>query len=377
MDFWEMQFLGNAVSSYARFAGIVVGSFLVARIARFIVVRYLAKWAEKTDSKWDDVIIQAVMAPAVWLVAVGGAAVAKEGLELSEKGELWFHRILTVLAITILFVTIFRLFKGSAGLVAEEYLKRSTAGMDAEEKAAAEKAAARVVRQVDEVVGMAIILLAVLTALSNLGVDLNAIWASLGVGGIALALAVKEPLANFFGRMFIYSSGLFDEGHAIQIDNWIGTVTRIGVFRTTLELASDLSTVSIPNAEFTRKPVKNNSGRKKFVFKWDLDVPYEIDADTLETLVDRLKELTLAKPEILPETVLVYVERLDKSAIVVRVWFQARLPDYPASTAYGSKVLGEIQRLFDEMKIAFAFPTYVIQIEGQGAVPKLPGTESR
>lgn len=363
--FLDWEFLGNPLSAYLLFVLTIAGTSLAARIVRFIVLHQLAKWAEKTETKWDDVIISAVSGPSIWLVAVGGAFVGKEFLLLTDRAEIWVNRALMVAAVSVFFVAFYRLFRGGSEIVAEEYLNRTTKGMTEEERAAEAKTVARIRRQINEVAGMVVILLGLLTALSNMGVDLKAIWASLGVGGIALALAVKDPLANVMGRMYIYSTGLFDVGHPIQIDSWNGTVTRIGVFRTSLELSNDMSTVSIPNAEFISKPLKNFFGRKKFVFKWDLDVPYEVSADALETLVERLRALVLAKPEALPETVFVYVERFDKSAKVVRVWFQVRLQDFPASTLYGTRVLGEVQRLFSEMGIGFAYPKYVVHIEGQ------------
>lgn len=373
MEFWDQVVFGNPVSAYALFAATVLGTFAAARVARVVVNHYLAKWAEKTETKWDDVIINAVLGPATWLIAIGGAVVAKEGIEFTERAELWTNRILTVAAVTVLFLILYRLFRGGSELAVEEYLKRTTKAMTEEEKAAEAKTAARITRQINEVAGMVIILLAVLTALSNMGVDLKAIWASLGIGGIAVALAVKEPLSNFVGRIVIYSTGLFDEGHVIQIDNWQGTVLSIGAFRTSIELLSDMSTVTIPNVEFMRKPVKTNYGRKKFIFKWDLDVPYDVDADRLEALVGELRKMILSKPETLQDFAFVYVDRLDKYSKVVRVWFQARAPDWPASAQFGTMVLGEIQRLFARMGVEFAYPTYTFS--AKGAPPPLEMTE--
>jgi len=363
MDSMGQHLWGNPVSSYFMFLATVAGSFALALVARVIVYHYAARWAEKTESKWDDVIIHAVMGPASWLVAIGGAVVGKEGLILTERAELWTSRLLTVAAITVLYVAMFKLFRGGSELVVEEYVKRTTKALTEEEKAAEAKNISRITKQLNEIAGMVIILLAVLTALSNMGVDLKAIWASLGIGGLALALAVKEPLSNIVGRIVIFSTGLFDEGQMIQIDNWIGTVTRIGTFRTSIELISDMSTVSVPNVEFIRKPVKNNYGRKKFIFKWDLDIPYEVDADRLELLVTRLRALLTAMPEVLPEFSFVYVDRLGSYSKVIRIWFQVKLPDFPASALYSTKALGEVQRLFEEMGIPFATPTYNITID--------------
>lgn len=373
MDFIERSLWGNPVSSYLAFLAFVFGSFAVARIARYVVHRYVAKWAEKTESKWDDVIIESIMGPSTWLVAIGGAFVAKEGLVLTEKADLWANRILSVAAITVLYVGMFRLFRGGSGLLVEEFVRRAGEAATEEERALETRSVNRITKQLNEVAGMVIVLLAVLTALSNLGVDLKAVWASLGVGGIALALAVKEPLSNFVGRIMIYSTGLFDEGHFIQIDSWAGTVTRIGTFRTSIELLSDMSIVTIPNAEFISKPVKNNFGKTKFIYKWDLDVPYEVDADRLDALVEELRALIKGKPEVVPEFSFVYLDRLDKYSKVVRVWFQVRLPDFKSSTVFGERTLGEVQRLFSRMGVAFAYPTYTVALDGHQEAGR-PGT---
>lgn len=357
---------GNPLSSYLMFAATVIGSFIAARLAKYLVDRWALRWAAKTESKWDDVIITAVMGPATWLVAIGGARVAEEGLILTEKAELWVNRGLTVATVTVFYVAMYRLFRGGSRLVVEEYVRRSSASaMDEADRAAEAKTAARISRQINEIAGMVIILLGLLTALSNLGVDLKAVWASLGIGGIAIALAVKDPLSNLVGRIIIYSSGLFDEGHQIQIDKWEGTVTRIGAFRTNIELISDMSVVTIPNIEFVQKPVKINNGRKRFIFKWDLDIPYDVGAERVEELMERLRALIKARPEVVQEFSFVYLERLGEYSKVVRVWFQARLPDFPATTGYRTEVLGDVQRLFAEMGIAFAFPTYSVSLGSQ------------
>ena len=142
---------------------------------------------------------------------------------------------------------------------------------------------------------MVIGVLAVMTVLSMLGVNLMAIWASLGIGGIAVVVAVKEPLSNLVGRLYIFSTGIFDTGDFIVFGKWSGTVKTIGLFRTSLELFADMTTVSIPNASFITGAVQNFVGRTKFMYKWDLDVPYDTPADKVQELVQRLRELIQAQ----------------------------------------------------------------------------------
>jgi small-conductance mechanosensitive channel len=100
------------------------------------------------------------------------------------------------------------------------------------------------------------------------------------------------------GRFYIFSTGIFDEGHFITFNNHAGTVIRIGVFRTYLELFSDMTTVSIPNEDFTKGVVKNYYGRRKFIYKWDLNLPYDVPSRSIPDLCSKLKELLHNKPEV-------------------------------------------------------------------------------
>jgi MscS family membrane protein len=74
----------------------------------------------------------------------------------------------------------------------------------------------------------------------------------------------------------------------------------------------------------------------------------------------------------------IYLERLDSYSKVVRVWFQVRLPNWAASLFYGNKVLHDIQLLFEEMGIEFAFPTQTLHLktedpfEGQNKKEPIP-----
>lgn len=364
MDWAKLTFLGNSLGDYAVSAGIVVAAFAVAKGADYIVRHILRRWAERSRTEVDDVLVRRVLPPLVYLVLLGGVWVAKSRLTLGEAVSRWTDKILLVLALVIFFLVLVRLVHAGVEVVTAGYLRR-VEGAGVEDLAERRRAAERVCKQVREISGMVLWGLAGLTVLSNLGVDLKAIWASLGIGGIALVVAVKEPLANLVGRMYIYGTGIFDEGHFIQFDRWAGTVTRIGLFRTNLELFSDMTTASIPNAHFVTGAVKTYFGRTKFIYKWDFDVPYDTAPDRIETLIASLREHLHARPEVNRSMCWVYLERLGAYSKVVRVWFQVSLPDWATSLTYGSGVLRDIQGLFAREGVEFAFPTETLYLRAE------------
>jgi len=335
MDFLKTIILGNRVEDYFIALSIFILSISFLIVANRILKRYVRAWVKKTETHLDDLIVERVLSPLTYFILIAGVALAKSHIRLTPGVSLWVNRILTVLGIVICFVIVMRFIEGLIELLVSGYVKRlrQTEPADLEEQI---RNAERVKKQVREVSKMILGVLAILTVLSNLGVDLKAIWASLGIGGIALVVAVQEPLRNLVGRIYIYSTGIFDEGHFIVFNNWAGTVKRISTFRTYLELFTDMTTVSIPNSDFVKGVVKTYYGRTKFMYKWDLDVPYDIFPERVKELVKKLRELVFAKPEVNQNMCWIYLQRLDSYSKVVRVWFQVRLPNWAESLFYGN-----------------------------------------
>lgn len=375
MEVLEMKILGNTIQDYLISIVIFILTFLFAITANRFLKRHLFRWAEKTETELDDLIIKRIFTPLTYLFVILGITLSKTNLSVNPEISLWLDKILLVFSIAILFLIIIRFIQGLVEVGASGYLKKleQKKPKDLEEQ---KKNVERIKKQVKEVANMVLGLLAILTILSNLGVNLKAIWASLGIGGIALVVAVKEPLSNLVGRIYIFSTGIFDEGHFIVFNEWAGTVKRIAMFRTYLELFSDMTTVSIPNADFVKGVVKTYYGRTKFMYKWDLDIPYDVSPQKIQELIIKLRELIHSKPEVNRDMCWIYLERLDSYSKVVRVWFQARLPNWAASLFYGNKVLHDIQLLFESMGIDFAFPTQTLYLKTEnhfeGQVKKEP-----
>ena len=366
---WQFSLLGNTIGHYLIAFLIFIAIMAFSKIFNYLFEKHLHAWAEKTATTIDDLIIRNVIRPLYFLLLLLGIYFAKSFLNMPDLLSLWANRLIMAAGILIGFIYLFRFMEALMEQGGYRYIERLEAENppDLEEQ---KRTAERVIKQVREVGLTIFIIVALLTLLANLGIDLKAIWASLGIGGIAVVVAVKDPLTNVVGRIYILSTGIFDEGHFIVFKNWSGTVKRIGFFRTYLELFSDMTTVSIPNAQFINEGVKNYFGRKKFMYKWDLDVPYNISGERIEALMDDLRDLVLSLPEINPDMCWVYLERLDRSAKVVRVWFQVNLTDWATSLFYGSRVLKQIQDRFASQGIAFAFPTSTVHLQGlQGGWP--------
>ncbi len=366
MDFYRMTFLGNTVVDYVVSLVMLLIALIVSLIVRKFLTEHVASWTEQTDTHMDDMVVKRILTPLTYGIIVLGLAGAIGALNFSPRYSVWADRLLTASGLALFFVILIRIVEGIATFAADGMCRRLRAEAP-EDLAFQLTRTERLRKQVVEISKMVLAGLAVLTILSNLGLNLKAVWASLGIGTIAVALAVQEPLRNLVGRLYIFSTGIFDEGHFIIFDKWAGTVTKITAFRTYLEVFSDMTTVSIPNEQFIKGSVKSYFGRKRFMYKWDLDVPYDIAANRVQQVIRALRDKLLEQDEINPDLCWVYLDRLGAHSKVVRVWFQAEPAGWSESLFYGNRILHEVQRVFESMDIPFAFPSQTLYLKAERA----------
>ncbi len=355
-NFWQHLTTKGSWERLLMAAGVFTLVVVVGLIVYFLLNRSIGRLVKKTRSSVDDLIFARVMRPIIPIFVIVGIFMGKNILDLPTNIDLMVEKILTAVLLFLLFHMLILSMRHLADYWIVRINHRTDISVDKREEMR------RLVKQVKELVFPVIGVIGGLTILSNLGLDLKVVWTSLGVGGIAVALAVKEPLSNFVGRLYIYATGIFDEGHFITFEGWSGTVKSIGYFRTYVEVFADMTTVSIPNTKFMTGEVKNYYGRRQFIYKWDLDIPYDTDRQQVQKLIEALRTFLLSRPEVVRESCWIYLDRLDSYSKVVRVWFKVKLPDWAASLNYGNDVLYEIQGIFMDQEVDFAFPTQVVSL---------------
>jgi MscS family membrane protein len=356
-NFWQQIITGESWQRLLLATGIFSLVVIIGLVVYFLLGKSVGRLVKKSSSVVDDLIFERVMKPIIPIFIVIGIFMGKSIIDLPANINQMIEKILIAVLLFLLFQMLILSLRHLTDYWIERVGRRTDISADKREEIQ------RLGKQVKELVFPVVGVLGGLTILSNLGLDLKLLWTSLGVGGIAVALAVKEPLSNFVGRLYIYATGIFDEGHFITFEGWSGTVKRIGYFRTYMELFADMTTVSIPNTKFMTGEVKNYYGRRQFIYKWDLDIPYDTDRQQIQKLIEELKTFLFARPEVVRESCWIYLDRLDSYSKVVRVWFKVTLPDWAASLNYGNDILYEIQGIFARQGVDFAFPTQVVSLE--------------
>jgi MscS family membrane protein len=193
-------------------------------------------------------------------------------------------------------------------------------------------------------------------------VKLGPLLASLGVGGLAVALAAREPIANFFGTLTILFDKPFQVGERIVVENYDGIVESVG-FRSSRIRTLTGHVVSIPNEKLVNSNVEN-IGRRPHI-RWltnigiTYDTPPEKAAKAVE-IIQRILENHEGMKEDFPPRVFFNGFNDWSLNILVLAWYHP--PDYWPYQAWLQRTCLEIMRQFKTEGIDFAFPSQTVYV---------------
>jgi MscS family membrane protein len=196
----------------------------------------------------------------------------------------------------------------------------------------------------------------------DLGFPAYSVLAGLGVGGLAVALAARDSIANLLGSLLIMLEKPFRVGHVIRVSGSEGTVEDVG-FRSTRIRTPDNSLVSIPNNAVVNATVENLSLRAMRRQRFFLQVTYDTSRERLEGLTAGIRGLLQAHPLTNKTNQQVRFNNFSESSLDILVLFYLETQDYGVELREREAILLQTMNLLDEMGIAFAFPTRTLQIE--------------
>jgi MscS family membrane protein len=227
-------------------------------------------------------------------------------------------------------------------------------------------------------------LIALILILNMLSVNLTAILSGLGIGGIAVAFAAKDTIANFFGSVSILLTDLFEQGDWIAVESMEGTVVEIGLRATTIR-TFDNALIAIPNYKLADNGIKNWSrrtmGRR---IKMTLGVTYESDMEKIKKAIAEIREMLQNHPDIVTEQteymnserqmklvskedlkgikrlIMVYLDAFGSSSIDILVYCFSRSVIWTEWQAVKEDVLYKIAEILKSNDLEFAYPTMMI-----------------
>jgi len=207
-----------------------------------------------------------------------------------------------------------------------------------------------------------IILLGGVAVLQEWGVNVTGFIASLGLGGLAFALAAKDTAANIFGGIAILTDNIFKIGEWIKVGEAEGIVEDIGI-RTTKIRAFDKRLIIVPNAKIANSNVENFSRRDRRRVVMRIGLTYSTTKEQMEQILGRLREYLLSHPMVHNDPLLVYFDQFEDSSLSIFCYFFISTADWEEYLKIREEINLAIKGIVEEAGAEFAFPSQSLYLE--------------
>ncbi len=213
-----------------------------------------------------------------------------------------------------------------------------------------------------------LVALAVVIVLQEWEYDVASLIAGLGLGGLAVALAAQETLANLFGFTTIVGDRPLTVGEFIITPDVTGIVERVGL-RSTRIRQLDRALVTIPNSKLANSVITNWSRLEKRWVNFTFGVTYATSSAQMRELIARIREMLTAREHVVEDTITVLFTNFGDSSLDVLVRAYVTLPDWTDYMTEQQEIMLAIMDILAEMGLSFAFPSRSLYIE------QMPGAD--
>jgi MscS family membrane protein len=340
---------------------IVLAAMLIDFVQRRLM-RRLGDIVANTENLWDDAIFHAAMRPLSLLVWLIGITLAIQVIPTQDESSLLHDELIGRLRqIGILYAVTWMLYTFVRNIENNIVAKARREQRDVDQTTVA--ALGRVVR-------VTLIVTASLVALDTLGFNVAGLMAAGGIGGLAVGLAAKDLLANFFGGVTVFIDRPFGIGDWILLkEKGIeGVVENIGWRQTTIR-KFDKRPVYVPNAVFTTASVENPSRMTHRRISETFGLRYS-DMEQVKAITDEVREMLNGHPEIDEEqTLMVHLNAFSESSIDFFIYCMTHTVNWQKFHEVKQDILLQIGDIVRRHGAAIAFPTRTVDLETSKGIP--------
>lgn len=355
-EFLNQIFWGNTVLSYIIAAGIFISASAVIFIFKKIVLGRLRKWAATTETKLDDLLIKGLEKSIIPVLNILVFYVAVKTLALHPKIE----RAVDVISVILITYFIIRMITAAFRFGLDSYIRRK------EEEAEEAERRIKQMRGITAIVSFFIWVLGFIFLLDNLGFEITAVIAGLGIGGIAIALAAQAILGDLFSYFVIFFDRPFEIGDFIVIGEFRGNIEHIGIKTTRVRSLSGEQLV-FGNSDLTNSRIQNfkRMDRRRVVFK--LGVTYQTPPEKIEEAVKIVEQIIIDHPDVTYDRG--HFAGFSAFSLELEFVYFVLSNDYIQYMNIQQDVNYRVLREFEKKGIEFAYPTQTLFVNKEVKVP--------
>ena len=338
---------------------VILLGFISRGLIVYVFQRYLSRFAGKTEAKWDDDLIRLLPIPLSWAAQIAFWYLAAILLTLPTEPidirTYVFQGLLVALAVTACWAVL-ELVDVFALLIARAS-SRTESRLDDQ-----------LVPLIRKSLKFVVVLTFTVMVVQNLGYSVTSLLASLGVGGLALALAARDTVANVFGSVVVFTDRPFQVGDWIQVGGIEGTVEEVG-FRTTRVRRFDKALVTLPNQTFSSSPITNFSSRSIRRINMTVGVSYEANASHLKALLTDLRKLVKEHEGLDRGFSFVHFTEFGDSSLNLQIYCFTESTVWTDFLATRETLMLEIMEIVQRHGLEMAFPTRTVYFRDEKYAP--------
>lgn len=347
MVFLEKIYFANTLQTWLISLVAVFVTFLALLIARKIMLRHLAVLADRTETQLDDLLLAVLSKTKLFFLFFVSVYVGSNILDLPPNILKVWNKIFFVVVIIQL---AFWVGRGMSFVI----------GVNVKKRMADDAASATTISVLGFISKFLLWSIALLLILDNLGVNITSLVAGLGVGGIAVALAVQNILGDLFASLSIVIDKPFVIGDFIIIDQMMGTVEHIGLKTTRLRSLSGEQLV-FSNNDLLKSRVRNYKRMTERRILFSFGVIYQTPPDKLPLINSIVREIIEKQEQVRFDRV--HFKEYGDSSLNFEVVYFVKDPDYNIYMNIQQAINLEIFRRFQQEGIEFAYPTRTLFVQ--------------
>ena len=210
-------------------------------------------------------------------------------------------------------------------------------------------------------------LLVVVQAANEFGLSITPIIAGLGIGGLAVALAIRPTLENIIGGFVLFADRPVRVWESSNFGDRVGTVEEIGL-RSTRVRGLDRTVITVPNADFAQLQIVNYTRRDMNLFQSSIGLRYETTPDQLRYVAAKIRKLLIQPNKVVPDPARVRLSAFGNSAFVLDVFAFVRAADWNEFLAIEEDLNLRIAEIVRKSGTGFAFPSRTVYFSRDSGV---------
>jgi small-conductance mechanosensitive channel len=350
MEILDLSILGNTLREWSLALLTAVVILVALWITKRILQARIVALSEKTEIKVDDLLASLLKRTKFFLMALLALYAGSLILTFSESAKYWIGRV-------ALFTVLIQVAIWGDALITffihryqEQHLKESADRVTA-------------LRAISFVVRLVLFSIILLLALDNMGIEIDSLVASLGIGSIAVALAVQNILADLFASLSIAFDQPFVIGDFIIVDDHLGTVEKIGLKTTRVRSLSGEQLV-FSNNDLLSSRIRNykRMGERRILFTFG--VIYQTPIESLEQIPGWVEEIIQAQEQARFDRA--HFKSFGDFSLDFEVVYYVLSPDYLLYMDLQQNINLALMKLFEKEGIEFAYPTQTLFVSKDG-----------